>query len=45
MLGIEQPTETRLTQRESSDHAARWLVVRAGVDPATSGFSDRRSAN
>ena len=33
--------ETRLTKGYSGDPAARWMVVRDGVDPSTSGFSDR----
>jgi len=35
---------SQLEQGNSGELAVRWMVVRDGVDPSTSGFSDRRSA-
>ena len=37
--------ETQLAQGVSGNDATRWMVVRDGVDPSTSGFSDRRSTD
>ena len=40
---MEDALETQLTNGDSGDCAAGWIVVRDGIDPSTSGFSDQRS--
>jgi hypothetical protein len=37
--------KTQLPQGVSGEIAVGWMVVRDGVDPSTSGFSDRRSSD
>ena len=42
---VKDAPETQLIQGDSGENAASWMVVRDGVDPSTSGFSDRRSTD